>query len=227
MEEGSGDEDDFFIMTKDMVSKEKPLKKTDDKIVDNDSKIDETKSKDVTGKENDITPTPTPNPTPNPDADEEKIEINDGNDLKEIKSFFKKIKIPSPSENNVSNPPENYIDSYGLFLCYKKNDITNEKCESGKEICLKCIKKAQKMYGLKPHYLINSMGRVCTYKNKKMYCRGKFCRIEFENKIQYHIDFVCGHSGQCDSCKALTQYMKGYFGEDLMNKLKKRDEALM
>ena len=162
-------------------------------------------------------------PTPNP----EEIEINDGNDFKQIKSYFKNIKIPNPSDNQVSNPPENYVDSYGLFLCYKNNDITNKICEPGKEICLKCIKKAQKMYGLKPQYLINSMGRVCTYKNKKMYCRGKFCRIEFKNKIQYHIDFVCGHSGQCDSCKSLTQYMKGYFGEDLMNKLKKRDEALM
>ena len=117
-------EDKFFIEADAMASQ----------------KIDETKSEDVPDK----TPTPTPTPTPNPDADEEKIKINDGNDFKQIKSFFKNIKIPNPLKNNVSNPPENYIGSYRLFLCYKNNDITNKKCEPGKEICLKCIKKHKK-----------------------------------------------------------------------------------
>ena len=143
------------------------------------------------------------------------------------KYYFKKLNVKKKEMNSDSKVPDDFLVSIGLFYCDKMNDITKKTCEVDNEICLKCLKKAQKLYGLKPHYLINSMGRVCTYKNKKMYCRGKFCRIEKKNNIQYHIDYVCGHSGQCDSCRSLTQYMKEYFGDTLMNKLKKRDEALM
>ena len=166
--------------------------------------------------------------TPKP-PEEEKVGITDGKDFSEIQCYFKKLNVKKPETNSDSKVPDDkdFVDSVGLFYCNKNNDITNKKCEMDKEICPKCLKKAQKLYGLKPHYLINSMGRVCTYKNKKMYCKGKFYRIENKNNIQYHIDYVCGHSGQCDSCRSLTQYMKGYFGDKLMNDLKKRDEALM
>ena len=64
-----------------------------------------------------------------------------------------------------------------------------------------------------------------------MYCKGIFTRIEDDkieaNKIKYSINYVCGHSGQCDSCKSLTQKMEKYFGPTLFKKLKERDNRLM
>ena len=92
--------------------------------------------------------------------------------------------------------------------------------------------KNSKLYNLKPHYLINSQGRICTYKNKKIYCLGKLHRIESEtkskddkkNEIHYSIDYSCGHTGQCEPCKNLTKIMDKYFDPNLMKKLIKRDK---
>ena len=97
-------------------------------------------------------------------------------------------------------------------------------------MCPNCMKNTQKKYGLKPHYLINSKGRVCTYKRGKMYCKGKFRKLELDNGqnkgIKYSYNYVCGHLGQCDSCKSLTKLMDKYFGGELMKKLVERDKNM-
>jgi len=153
----------------------------------------------------------------------------EGNDLTKLECFFKKVDISKPKKELFSeNELYNFTGSYGIFYCYKKNDITKSTCEPEKEICPACMKNTQKMYGLKSHYLINSMGRVCTYKRGKIYCLGKFSRIlednTKKNNIKYSFNYVCGHSGQCDSCKSLTEKMEKYFGPELMKKLRERDD---
>ena len=156
----------------------------------------------------------------------------DGNEFNRFQCNFKKIEIPKINKDLFSpDIIKTFNDKYGIFFCNKTNPITNGKCEPEKEICPDCMKNTQKMYGLKPHYLINSMGRVCTYKKQKMYCLGKLSRIEDDNKetnkIKYSINYVCGHSGQCDSCKSMTKKMEKYFEPNLYNKLKQRDNKLM
>ena len=162
---------------------------------------------------------------------EEKV-LPEGNEFDHIECFFKKIKknFKDINKKNIDSfPPEiikNWNKDYGIFYCNKENEITKEKCEPEKEICADCMKNTQKMYGLKPHYLINSMGRVCTYKKGNIFCLGKFSKIIEENKINYSINYVCGHSGQCNSCKSLTEKKEKYFGSFLMNKLLERDKSV-
>jgi len=145
-----------------------------------------------------------------------------------IISYFKKINIPG-----IANKKEDKYDiHYGWFYCEQTNEANGNKCELGKEICPKCMKKTQKIYNLKPHYLINSNGRICTYKKNKIYCLGKLQRTESENnsdevkkmEMNYSIEYTCGHTGQCEPCKNLTKIMDKYFGDNLMKQLKKRDE---
>lgn len=154
--------------------------------------------------------------------------LPEGNELKKIENNFKKITISQPKKELFDQETmKNFNEDYGIFYCGKNNNITNKECIAFNEICPNCMKNTQKMYGLKPHYLINSMGRVCTYKKKKIYCNGRFCRIEEKGKIKYSINYVCGHSGQCDSCQKLTEFMKSYFGKTLMTKLEERDKKLL
>ena len=147
---------------------------------------------------------------------------------KQIECFFKKIDI-SNVRKNLFQPEElkDFYENFGMFFCYKTNEITGSVCCPGNLICPDCMRKTQKMYNLKPHYLINSMRRICTYRKNKICCHGKFTRIEEINKIKYAINYLCGHSGQCDSCKDLMKYKEKYFGEKLMKKLEKRDKELM
>ena len=152
-------------------------------------------------------------------------------DLKHINCFFEKIKLPEVDVNLIpSNAKNNFNEKYKIFFCNNYNQLTNNKCEPGKEICPNCMKNTQKLYGLKPHYLINSEGRVCTYKKDKIYCLGKFSKIEDDNNsnihIKYSINFTCGHTGQCNSCKSMTEKMEKYFGITLMKKLKNRESKM-
>ncbi len=60
-----------------------------------------------------------------------------------------------------------------------------------------------------------------------MYCKGKFSKLDEKNKgIKYSYNYVCGHSGQCDSCKSLTHIMDKYFDPALMKKLVERDKSM-
>ena len=146
-----------------------------------------------------------------------------------IISYFKKIINPEIPDIKQ----DGYDKNYGLFHCGKKNEANGSICELGKDLCPNCMKKTQEMYHLKPHYLINSNGRICTYKKNKIYCLGKLTRVESEFKskenkqigINYSISYTFGHTGQCEPCKNLTNIMDKYFGASLMQKLKKRDET--
>ena len=145
-------------------------------------------------------------------------------------SYFKKINIPKIDKINT----DNFDAKYGWFYCGQTNEANGNKCELGKEICPKCMKRTQNIYKLKPHYLINSNGRICTYKNNEIYCLGKLQRIDSETKskegkkseIDYCIDYTCGHTGQCEPCKNLTQIIDKYYDANLIRQLKKRDESL-
>jgi len=166
---------------------------------------------------------------PKVNKDEKIKEIIEEDKLGEIISYFKKIK-------NSENPNINkngYDKKYGWFYCGKQNEANGSTCEPGKEICPNCMKKTQELYKLKPHYLINSNGRICTYKKNKIYCLCKLTRFELNSKskddkqngINYSITYTCGHTGQCEPCKHLTSIMDKYFDSNLMKKLKKRDET--
>ena len=89
------------------------------------------------------------------------------------------------------------------------------------------MKKNQEMYGLKENYLINDRGRICTFKNGKIYCKGKLSKVENLNGIDYSFFYECGHPRQCEACKRLTKAMDKYFDNDLLAKLRKRDQKMM
>ena len=164
--------------------------------------------------------------------DDDEKAPDEGKEFNKLECYFKKIKIPSKkrTENVPEDQLKNLNESYGIFFCYQTNPATKCKCEPEKLICPNCMKNTQKIYGLKPHYLINSMGRVCTYKKGKIFCKGKFSKIEDDyykkNNIKYSYNYVCGHSGQCESCQNLTEKMENYFDPNLMKKLKERDNGL-
>jgi len=174
-------------------------------------------------------PEPEPDPHPHPDKDQKKKEILEEDKLDQIISYFKKIK--NSQNPNISD--NGYDKEYGWFHCGKQNEANGSTCELGKEMCPNCMKKTQELYKLKPHYLINSNGRICTYKKNKMYCLCKLTRVELntkskddkQNGINYSIAYTCGHTGQCEPCKHLTSIMDKYFDANLMKKLKKRDET--
>ena len=156
-------------------------------------------------------------------------EVIEEDKLDKLISYFKKIKNPEIQDLKMND----YDKDYGWFHCGKQNEANGSVCELGKEICPNCMKKTQDLYKLKSHYLINSNGRICTYKKNKIYCLCKMTRIASETKskenkeigINYSISYTCGHSGQCEPCKNLTSIMDKYFSPNLMQKLKKRDET--
>jgi hypothetical protein len=156
-------------------------------------------------------------------------EVIEEDKLDKLISYFKKIKNPEIKDLDTND----YDKEYGWFHCGKQNEANGGTCELGKEICPNCMKKTQELYKLKSHYLINSNGRICTYKKNKIYCLGKMTRVASETKskenkeigINYSISYTCGHTGQCQPCKNLTNIMDKYFSPNLMKKLKKRDET--
>ena len=132
------------------------------------------------------------------------------------KSYFNKFKLAKNEKDFPKEQLKKFIASYGYFNC-KTN------CKEGELSCPECMKLNQKYYGLRPNYLVNDKGRICTFKNNKIYCKGKLTKEVFIGSIKYTYDYVCGHSGQCKSCQELTQVMNKYFDPDLLKKLSKRD----
>ena len=149
------------------------------------------------------------------------------NDFIKINCFFKDIKLIKHDKLfDKDDKKKNFNRSYELFFCDSdiKNEITGVYCEPEKLCCLKCMKNNQKMYALKPNYLVNAMGRVCKFKKNKIYCKGKLSKIDVKDDIEYSFNYVCRPSYQCEACKELTKYMDKYYGEKLMAKLRKREE---
>ena len=224
------------------VEVENPETKKEEKLPEKDSKSEP--SEDTIKKEESSIETTKVDENikgiiPEEKKDTKKKEIDDRNErikmvivvdkFNKIISYFKKIKNPEIPDIKE----DNYNKNNGWFTCGKKNEANGSICELGKDICPNCMKKTQKIYKLKPHYLINSNGRICTYKKNKIYCLGKLTRVEPETKskeneqngIEYSISYTCGHTGQCEPCKNLTSIMDKYFDANLMKKLKKRDET--
>ena len=151
----------------------------------------------------------------------------DENLCNRVISYIKKIKLVENSKREEifsKEDLENYNESYGIFYCDKNNGIDGQCCQPEQLFCPNCMKLNQRMYGLKPHYLINDKGRVCTYKRNQIYCNGKFLKEDNVNGIVYSYNYVCGHSGHCDACKKLSKHFDKYFDKKLLEKLRKRDE---
>ena len=126
----------------------------------------------------------------------------------------------------TENELYNYT-TYGIFYCEKNNTATGEQCLYGKLICPNCMKLTQKMHKLRPNYLINDAGRLCTLKRNKICCGGKFNGIFKKNGIDYNFYYKCGHSGQCNSCNRLNQVFEKYYDAELLKKLRNRDKKLL
>ena len=162
----------------------------------------------------------------NKNEEEDDIIYNE-NELKKFCNNFKKIKPEFHEELFEKDDIKYNLQESNLFFCGEKNENTRLNCEKGNEICLSCMKKNQKLYGLKNHYLINSAGRVCTYRNNKLFCLCKFSRKEEKYGFEYSIIYECGKANQCKPCYNLTKYINRYFSQTLMNNLKKRDKLLI
>ena len=126
----------------------------------------------------------------------------------------------------TENELYNYT-TYGIFYCEKNNTATGEQCLYGKLICPNCMKLTQKMHKLRPNYLINDAGRLCTLKRNKICCGGKFNGIFKKDGIDYNFYYKCGHSGQCNSCNRLNQVFEKYYDAELLKKLSNRDKKLL
>lgn len=117
-----------------------------------------------------------------------------------------------------------YFKDYSLFYCKQINGVNNKLCFPGNEMCQKCMKINQEYYKLKSHYLINSAGRACTYKRKKVHCLCHFERyIKKENKI-FCPDLCCYNKDICEPCLEMNKLLNFYLDKALIEKLKKRDE---
>ena len=145
-----------------------------------------------------------------------------------VVSFFKNVEIvKNESKISKEDMKKKYGASYGMFYCDSKYSDEIICDQQSLLSCPNCMKLNQKLYGLKPHYLINDKGRVCTYKKNIIYCNGKFFKEDQNNEygITFSYEYICGHSGQCDACRRLTKLFDKYFDKNLLDKLRKRDEV--
>ncbi len=149
-----------------------------------------------------------------------------------------------PSESNDKKDVDNSIvnnEKFGkffhkdddIFYCeIEDNQIDDLCCLKENELCTNCQRLNQKYHKLKPNYLINAAGRVCTYKKGKMFCLGKFEKIKKEavirgkgkeSEIVYKLNFICNGKIQCEPCERMQTYMKKYYAPEIFEKLLKRD----
>ena len=120
-----------------------------------------------------------------------------------------------------------------LFYCeIEDNHIDGLCCLKENEFCLNCQRLNQKYHKLKPNYLINGAGRVCTYRKGKIFCLGKFERVKKEaimggkgkeSEIVYLIKLTCNGKIQCKPCERMQQFMKKYYEPEMVEQLLKRD----
>ena len=151
----------------------------------------------------------------------------DENSYNRISSHFKKIKLVENSKMEQifdSKEMDHYVETYGIFYCEQNNEIDGETCQPEKLFCKKCTSNIQKLYNLRPNYLINDRLRICTFKRNRIYCNGKFSKIEKKDGIDYSYFYRCGHSGYCDACQRINKYIDKYFDSKLLENLRKRDK---
>ena len=143
-------------------------------------------------------------------------------------------------KDNSASHNEKFKDYFhaedDIFYCnLDDNQVNGKYCYKENEICPNCMKLNQQYHKLKSNYLINAAGRVCTYKKGKIFCLGKFQRVNKEikklgkgqeSKIVYFLDLTCNGKIQCEPCETIQKYMNKYYSSKMMEKLLKRDEKL-
>ena len=144
----------------------------------------------------------------------------------EVENHFKRIKLVQDKSLFDKDFLKNNLNSYQYFSCYKKNPATGDECACEKLSCPECMKNNQKMYNLRWDYFINDRARLCSFKKNKVYCNGRFKKVDKIDGIDYVYFYVCGHSGQCESCGKLNKVIDKYLDPQQLEKLRKRDEKM-
>lgn len=150
--------------------------------------------------------------------------IKNENEMNSFKNYFKENKVPINISKIQSDSKRILIKKYDIFYCYQNNNINNKKCEPGNELCPTCMKINQEYHKLKKHYLINSAGRVCTYRKNKVHCLCHFQRFIKKEDKSFCPDLICYNNDICKPCYDIHKLIHFYLDEKLINKLKKRDE---
>ena len=143
-----------------------------------------------------------------------------------VESHFKRIKLVKNESLFDKDFLKNNLNSYKYFSCGKKNPATGDECACEKLSCPDCMKNNRKMYELRWDYFINDRARLCSFKKNKVYCNGRFKKVDKIDGIDYVYFYVCGHSGQCESCGKLNKVIDKYLDPQQLEKLRKRDEKM-
>ena len=141
------------------------------------------------------------------------------------------------SKNNVifknKKFKEIFDEKSDIFFCNTYNQINDNDCYMYNELCKNCQLLNQAYHKLKKNYLINSAGRVCTYRKGKMFCLGKFQRIYKEEikegkkgNINYLQNLICNGKIQCAPCKRMQENMQKYYTPELYKAIILRDSKL-
>ena len=204
-----------------------------------DSTIGETPSGDTPGGD-------TPGETPTGEAkipSSSKVvikHINENRFYEFVNNFISKEEQKRIGKDNSVSHNEKFGKIFkadeDIFYCDSSDNLVNGKwCMKENEFCPNCMKLNQQYHKLKRNYLINAAGRVCTYKKGKIFCLGKFERVNTENKklgkgqeskITYFLELTCNGKIQCQPCETIQKYMNKYYSPKMMEKLLKRDEKL-
>ena len=131
---------------------------------------------------------------------------------------------------------ELFDEESDMFFCDTNNQINDIDCCKNNELCKNCQLLNQAYHNLKKNYLINSAGRVCTYRKGKMFCLGNFQKVykeEFKvgkeskkGNINYFENLICNGKIQCAPCKRMQENMQKYYSQDLYKAIILRDEKL-
>ena len=144
----------------------------------------------------------------------------------DVENHFKRIEFVRNETKFQEDDLKKNLNSYKYFSCYKPNPATGDECACEKLSCPDCMKKNQKMYGLRWNYFINDKARLCSFRRNKVYCNGRYKKEDKKDGIVYVYFYVCGHSGQCEPCSRLNQVIDKYLDPKMMEKLRKRDEKM-
>ena len=136
----------------------------------------------------------------------------------------------SKTNNSIQIIDKNdYNPKYDLYFCGKSNNIkcsccSNKKCSPNGELCINCMRKNQKLHGLKKHYLINKKGKACKYSHGSFHCNSKFEAIK-EDKAGnfFKKQLICKVDFTCEACKYITEIMNHYLPTEVIKKLIERD----
>ncbi len=165
-------------------------------------------------------------------------EIPSGNEIKyKNENKFIAFEDNFNEEHNKKNNKNNqilkdkkiqqfYNDEYDIFFCKQKNNINEKECSINNELCKQCQEYNQAYHKLKKNYLLNSAGRVCTFRKGKMLCLGKFQRVLSEKTINYLLDLTCNGIIQCEPCKRIEENMEKYYEPALKEAILRRDKKL-